>query len=338
MKAYKQLASLFFLLFLVSSCNEENDNPYKVLYGRAQGTTYSIKYISEEDYLVSQTQIDSIFEAFDASLSTYKPNSIISKINNGDSTVVVDAFFRMVYDASDKIFYETNGLFDPTVAPLVNAYGFGPSENIQSLSQKELDSVRLFVGLNKTQITDDSIMQKAFKATKFDFNAIAQGYTVDIIVDFLVSKSIKNAIVEVGGEVRSIGRNEVLDKCWVVGVDHPLQTNPNERELYTTVMLEDMSLATSGNYRKVKKDSLTGKYYVHTINPNTGFPHKSNVLSATVVAPKCIYADAYATVFMLMTVDETKLFLESNPSLNVLLIYQNEEGDLVEFRSPNFPE
>ena len=334
MKVQKLLVSIFFITVLIA-CKGKDDSAYTVFNGNAQGTTYSVKYISA-DGSIKKEQLDSIFIAIDASLSTYKSNSIISRINSNEDNVLVDDLFKNVYEASERVFYESDGLFDPTVAPLVNAYGFGPDGKINSLSSSEIDSLKSYIGINKTQITEKGIFKKVYQQSKLDFNAIAQGYSVDIIVDFLLKNNINNAIVEVGGETRAIGRNTFKNKRWIVGIDDPLQKS--DSRFYTTAMLEDLSLATSGNYRKINKDTITGNYYVHTVNPITGLAKKTNILSVSVVTKKCMYADAYATVFMMMSLDQTKKFLLSNPTVQVLIIYQDKKGAIKEFKTPNFPK
>jgi thiamine biosynthesis lipoprotein len=310
------------------------ENQFFIIQGEAQGSTYAIKYIANVE-LVTKTQIDSLLEAFDLSLSTYRQDSKISKINAGDSTVIVDGLFLKTFSASQQIFNETNGLFDPTVGVLVNAYGFGPNHSRKSLKQSEIDSLLQFVGFNKVKVNSNLTIKKQYPETYFDFNAIAQGYSVDVTIDFLKANGIENAIVEIGGELYALGKNTIDNKNWVVGIDDPLQT-PEARKLIATVNLENLGMATSGNYRKVITDSITGEKFVHTINPKTGKPQKGNVLSTTVLAPTCVMADGYATALMVMDLEQGKKFVAEHPELYVMIMYANEANSLERFETENF--
>lgn len=330
--AIKHFYKVFIILLFVSCQKEEQ---FFVIQGEAQGSTYSIKYIATEE-VVSKTEIDSLLEAFDNSLSTYKPTSLISKINQGDSAIVVDNWFVETFKASNKIYKETNGLFDPTIGVLVNAYGFGPNHQRKHLNQKQIDSLLNFVGFNNVTLNSDKTISKKHQETYFDFNAIAQGYSVDVVTEFLQSNGIQNAIVEIGGELVGFGKNTIENKNWVVGIDDPLQKPDEGRKLIETVQLHNLGLATSGNYRKVITDSITGEKFVHTINPKTGKPQKSNVLSTTVLAPTCIMADGYATAFMVMSLEEGKQFAKQHPELYVLILYADENNQMQRFQTDNF--
>ncbi|WP_445710985.1 FAD:protein FMN transferase [Flavobacterium sp.] len=333
--ATKNFYSLLFLLVLSISCNKQ-ENQFFVIQGEAQGSTYSVKYIANEE-LVNKSEIDSLLLDFDMSLSTYRKDSKISKINMGDSTVVIDDLFIDTFKASNQIFEETNGLFDPTIGVLVNAYGFGPNKKRDHLSQYEIDSLLQFVGFDKVRINENNTISKKHIETYFDFNAIAQGYSVDVLTDFLKSKGIKNGIVEIGGELVGFGKNTIENKNWIVGVDNPLQ-KPGERKLIATIHLENLGMATSGNYRKVVTDSITGEKFVHIINPKTGKREKNTILSATVLAPTCILADGYATAFMIMPLEEVKRFVEKRPELKVMLLYTDENNNMQQYNSSRFKD
>jgi thiamine biosynthesis lipoprotein len=332
MKELKRFCSFLILAILFISCEKTTD--FHTIQGEAQGSTYSIKYISNEEK-VTKNQIDSLLTAFDLSLSTYRPDSKISKINSGDSTVVVDEFFTETFQLSNQIFKETNGLFDPTIGVLVNAYGFGPNKKHQDLSQKQIDSLLQFVGFDKIALDADKTISKKYNQTFIDFNAIAQGYSVDVVVNYLKSKGVENAIVEIGGELFALGKNTIDNKNWVVGIDDPLQT-PEERKLIAKVNLENLGMATSGNYRKVMIDEKTGKKFVHIINPKTGLAQKNNVLSATVLSKSSAISDGYATAFMLMSLKESKAFLQQHPELYVMLLYSDSDNKMQRFTTENF--
>ncbi|RBA29540.1 FAD:protein FMN transferase [Flavobacterium tibetense] len=333
MKVFKPFCSLVIALFFFS-CQQESKPTFFIIQGEAQGSTYAIKYIATEE-VTSKTEIDSLLTAFDLSLSTYRPDSKISKINAGDSTIVVDDFFVKTFEVSNQIFQETNGLFDPTIGVLVNAYGFGPNKKSVNLSPNQIDSTLQYVGFDKVKLNEDNTISKKHNQTYFDFNAIAQGYSVDVVVDFLKSKGIKNAIVEIGGELFALGKNTIENKNWVVGIDDPLQT-PEERKLIAKVNLENLGMATSGNYRKVMIDEKTDEKFVHIINPKTGLSQKGNILSATVLAKNGALADGYATAFMIMPLEESKTFLQNHPELYVMLLYTDVENQMQQYLTDNF--
>jgi thiamine biosynthesis lipoprotein len=312
---------LFFItveIFFVGCKPSKND--YVHLQGNAQGTTFSIKYESKgaKDYSV---EIDSIFNVVNLSMSTYEPQSIISKLNNGDSTVIIDKHFAKVFDQSMQVYTETNGLFDPSIGILVNAYGFGPKK-VDSLTETKRIELMQYVGFHQLSIQGEHLVKKQ-KETILDFNAIAQGYTVDLIGDFLKRKNCANYLVEIGGEVKAKGVNQD-GKLWSIGIQNPEKSNRNALE--TILYLKDKSIATSGNYRKFKTDK-NGKKFVHTINPLTGKNEPNNILSATVMTQKdCAFADAYATSLMVMGYEKSLEFLKNHPELEVFLIYIDNDG------------
>ena len=334
MKELQKYCSILVLALLLVSC--KNEPKFHTIHGEAQGTTYSIKYIANEE-VVSKRQIDSLLLAFDMSLSTYRNDSKISKINAGDTTVVVDDLFIENFRISDQIYKATNGLFDPTIGVLVNAYGFGPNKTHKNPTSEQIDSLLQYVGFDKVRINSNKTVSKKHKETYIDFNAIAQGYSVDVTVDFMKSKGIENAIVEIGGELYAFGKNTIENKNWVVGIDNPLQ-KPEERTLIAKVNLENLGMATSGNYRKVITDEETGQKFVHIINPKTGLAQKSNILSATILSKSGGISDGYATAFMLMSLEESKVFLQKHPELYALLLYSDDKNEMQQYMTDNFKE
>lgn len=329
----KKFLSFLFLGLALTSC-QKNEPTFHLIQGEAQGTTYSIKYISSNES-VTKIQIDSLLLAFDLSLSTYREDSKLSKINKGDSTVIVDDFFLETFKASNQIYKETNGLFDPTIGVLVNAYGFGPNHQRKELKQYQIDSLLNYVGFDKVKLNPNKTISKLHKETYFDFNAIAQGYSVDVVSNFLKLKGIENSIIEIGGELVAFGKNTIEAKNWIIGIDDPLQ-NTEERTLITKIKLENLGMATSGNYRKVQIDSITGEKFVHTINPKTGKPQKGKILSATVLAPTCIMADGYATAFMVMDIEKSIEFAKKQPDLYVYFIYVDENNKVKHYKNKKF--
>lgn len=298
--------------------------------GEALGTTYSIRYESDKNF---QNEIDDIIRRVNLSMSTYQPDSDISRLNAGEENMVVDSLFIEVFDTSKEIWKATNGYFDPTVGPLVNAYGFGPSNQIDTINPQVIDSLRVFVGLDKITVYKDGTVIKNDPRVFIDFNAIAKGYTVDLIGRMLDQKEIKNYLIEIGGELLSKGTNQEKKSDWVVAIDHPLQKE--SREIIKTIYLKNMGMATSGNYRKTYTDSQTGEVYHHTINPKTGRPQVNNILSATVLAETAMLADAYATALLVMDFESSKNFLKTTP-MEVYMIYVDDDKNIQEYMTDGF--
>ena len=326
---------VFILTMVMVACQPSVNEKVYLIEGEAQGSTYHIKYIAERDENLKPA-IDSILEVIDLSMSTYRPDSAISKINQGDTTVVVDEHFRKVFEASRQIWQESEGLFDPTVGVLVNAWGFGKQKISEAdlPTDKKIDSLRKYVGFDKVALTEKNLIKKRYTEILFDFNAIAQGYTSDVVANYLSARGIKNYIVEIAGEMYLKGKNTVEDKSWTIGVENPLKPL-DDRDLVATIQFTNQGLATSGNYRKVWTDS-NGRKYVHSINPITGRATQSDVLSATVVAPSTMLADGYATMFMVMGLAKSKAFLEKHPDLAVLLVYSDDKHQEAAYKTKSF--
>lgn len=326
---------VFILTMVMVACQPSVNEKVYLIEGEAQGSTYHIKYIAERNENLKPA-IDSILEVIDRSMSTYRPDSAISKINQGDTTVVVDEHFRKVFEASQQIWQESEGLFDPTVGVLVNAWGFGKQKISEAdlPTDKKIDSLRKYVGFDKVALTGKNLIKKRYTEILFDFNAIAQGYTSDVVANYLSARGIKNYIVEIAGEMYLKGKNTVEDKSWTIGVENPLKPL-DDRDLVATIQFTNQGLATSGNYRKVWTDS-NGHKYVHSINPLTGRATQSDVLSATVVAPSTMLADGYATMFMVMGLAKSKAFLEKHPDLAVLLVYSDDKHQEATYKTKSF--
>lgn len=326
---------VFILTMVMVACQPSVNEKVYLIEGEAQGSTYHIKYIAERDENLKPA-IDSILEVIDRSMSTYRSDSAISKINQGDTTVVVDEHFRKVFEASQQIWQESEGLFDPTVGVLVNAWGFGKQKISEAdlPTDKKIDSLRKYVGFDKVALTEKNLIKKRYTEILFDFNAIAQGYTSDVVANYLSARGIKNYIVEIAGEMYLKGKNTVEDKSWTIGVENPLKPL-DDRDLVATIQFTNQGLATSGNYRKVWTDS-NGRKYVHSINPLTGRATQSDVLSATVVAPSTMLADGYATMFMVMGLAKSKAFLEKHPDLAVLLVYSDDKHQEATYKTKSF--
>ncbi|MDF4204922.1 FAD:protein FMN transferase [Maribacter sp. SA7] len=323
---------MFLAIGLFQSCKENSNGVRNENAGGALGTSYSIISITP-DKLDLQQDIDSVFAVINHSLSTYIPESDISRINNGDSTVVVDKMFREVFKLSKSIHQETNGFFDPTVGTLVNAWGFGPEQKI-SMDSLKIDSLLNFVGLDKITLDASNHLIKTNPNIYLDFNAIAKGYSIDRLAAMLDAKGIDNYLIEVGGELVAKGKNTIKNKSWVVGIDDPeMQVNRSSKIL---INLNDKALASSGNYRKFRIDEETGKKFVHTVNPKTGYTQLSNTLAVTILADNCATADAYATAFMAMNIDDAFRLISENDSLEAYIIYLDENGETQEYLTQGF--
>jgi len=298
--------------------------------GLALGTSFHITYKESKDGL-NEKEIDSLIYLINRSMSTYIPSSDISKINKGDSTIVVDDFFKEVFHKSKRIFEETEGAFDPTVGIIVNAWGFGPDGQIANLDSSQVSGLLKYVGFNKIRL-DDGKIKKKDKEIYIDFNAIAKGYTVDVIGRYLEMKKIEHYLVEIGGEIRARGLN-TNGKNWKIAIEEP--NYDQSRSFQSIIELSNQSIATSGNYRKFKVDSITGEKYAHTMDAKTGFPSKSNLLSVSVISEEdCADVDAYATAMMAVGLQKSKIFLKRYPNLNAFLIY-SEDGKTKTFSTSN---
>ncbi|MEQ8358472.1 MAG: FAD:protein FMN transferase [Cytophagales bacterium] len=298
---------------------------YIQIEGNTMGTTYHIKYIDDKK-INYKSEIDDLLVDFNQSLSTYISDSEISQFNQSDSIIFKSEFFLPVLIKAKEVYEFSNGSFDPTVMPLVNAWGFG-FKNSENIDSTDIDSLMQFVGFEHIIYNEKSI-NKDTSGVMLDFSAIAKGYAVDLIGEYLEERGIKNYMVEIGGEVRCRGKNN-KNSIWLIGIDNP-KYNEDGKSLKATVKLENLSLATSGNYRNfyVKE----GVKYAHTINPITGYPVDHTLLSASVFSEDCMTADAYATAFMVMGTEET-MELSQKLGLMIYLVYSNENGETVSYMS-----
>lgn len=308
-------------IFAMTSCRKKP--VYSNFTGFAQGTTYSMVFENPGKFNANniQTDVEKILHDFDMSLSLYQDSSVLSKINRNE-TSVPDTFFTEVFKRSKEISKLTDGAFDVTVGPLVKAWGFGPDENKQFTDSKR-DSLLKLVGIEKVNLRS-GILIKSDPGISLDFNAIAQGYSVDIISHYFDIMDINSYLIEIGGEVRVKG--DKGGAMWRIGIDKPVDNNliPGN-DLQAVIELKDRSLATSGNYRKFYVEN--GIKYSHTIDPKTGYPAKNQLLSATVLASDCTTADGVATACMVMGKDKTIEFLGLHPEFEAYLIYSDDSGN-----------
>ena len=321
------------ILCLLAACVSQDQNEILVRnIGFAQGSTYNIQYMSPEevDY---QWQVDSILAEIDSSLSTYLDYSLITQINQGDTNVFLDEHFVEVFKAFHAVADSTKGKFDCTLAPVINDWGFGFTEKIKIDSSTILSLLKK-VGYKKISMKGDSLLHNP-SLLQLDFNALAQGYTVDLIAAFLTDRGIKNYMVEVGGELKARGRN-ANGKIWRIGIEKPSPEIDENNRFQAVVELPNKALATSGSYRKFYMEN--GEKYAHTIDPHTGYPVKHKLLSVTVVTENTMLADAYATAFMVMGVLKTKNYLKKHSSLDAYLIYTNRKGEWETWATPGFSQ
>lgn len=360
------MKKIFFLLLgtiALTNCTENNSSDKKIkvdvshvntpkgelhkITGEAQGTTYSISYFSENP-IDFKPAVDSILLDIDNALSTWNQASLITELNGSDSNSVTfndyNDYFSDNFRLSRKVWKDSEGAFDPSLFPIINAWGFG-FKNKENVTQTMIDSMKQFVGfdfenirLSKTDDRDAKASERIFykkdTRTQLEFNAIAQGYSVDVISNHLNKNNVASFMIELGGEVITKGI-KADGTPWRIGIDKPNELG-EKRELQAIVQLVNKAIATSGSYRKYYiKD---GVKYSHTIDPKTGYPVNHNLLSATVLYDNCGLADAYATAFMVMGVEKTKAFVEKNKAMEmeIYLIYTDEEGNFQTYMTPGF--
>ncbi len=301
---------------------------YRTLDGFAQGGTFHLVYELPDSNRIANLP-DSLtlyFLQIDKSLSGYDSSSIVSQINRGE-TPALDSLFIECFNKSKEVYEATKGAFDISAAPLFDIWGFG-FKGKETVTGAKIDSIRQFVGMDKLSIVYDTVskahyLQKADPRMKVNFNAIAQGYTCDYICRKLEEMGISNYLLEVGGEIMCKGVNAKGNE-WNIAIDKPLDGNfiPGE-DVQAIIELSGRGLVTSGNYRKFYIEE--GEKFSHTINPETGYPVKHNLLSATVIAPTATMADAYATFFMVIGLEKAKEFLEGKDNMDALLVYGEQE-------------
>ncbi len=308
--------------------NHPTEVPYQKEEGYIFGTSFHATYQYDKSL---KEEIMKELNAVDASLSMFNKQSTITKLNN-NQTQQTDSLFLQVFHLSQQVSKATNGAFDITVGPLVNAWGFG-FKNEQLPDSSQVDSLRNFIGWQKVCIDDNGLLHKKDNRMVLDCSAVAKGFGVDRVADMFRRYGIKNFMIEVGGEIVLNGKND-KGNPWTIEIKKP--TEDNEQEGQAIVRLTEGALATSGNYRNfyITED---GRKLAHTIDPRTGYPVQHSVLSASVLAPTCAMADAFATSFMVMGLEEAKQTLNAHEELNAYLIYADEKGAIRVWQSPEWP-
>ena len=320
----------FFGICALSSCIQPEKAVMVKFSGETQGTYYAITYFDNKARNF-QPQVDSLLKTFDLSVSLWEPKSILSRINRNDSTVKTDYFFSEVFKKSHTIFERSHGAFDPTVGPLVNAWGFGFSDRIK-VDQHIIDSLLPLVGYDNV-ILDQQVVKKTDPRIQLDFNAIAQGYAVDLIGEFLAERDVSNFLIDIGGEILAKGRKPTAES-WKVGIEKPKDNASYGEGIQAIVALEDKALSTSGNYRKFYEEN--GQRYSHTIDPSTGYPVNHTLLSASVLADDCATADGWATVFMVSGLEKSKELLKKEKNLEGYFIFSGANGNLETYSTEGF--
>lgn len=331
MKKKKLIWQIPFLLILIIGSifviRQQRNTPFQKDEGMVFGTIYHITYQSDTNY---QKEIEAELQKVDNSLSPFNKTSIISRINRNEK-VKVDEMFSEVFQLAEKISGETDGAFDITVAPMVNAWGFGFKTG-NPPTRQTIDSLRAIVGFHTVSLQDSYVIKKNPK-TMLDCSAIAKGYGTDVVARFLKKKGVQNFMVEIGGEIVVNGNSEKLQP-WRIGINKPTDDSLNTSQaIQDVVSVSNIAMATSGNYRNFYYKN--GKKYAHTIDPKTGYPVQHNILSATVFADDCATADAYATSFMVLGLDGAKKILKKHPELCAYLIYSDQKGSNQIWYSPS---
>jgi len=331
MKKRRLLGTIFLFFLIVCAIliiNWQRDTPYQTAEGTVFGTYYKIVYQSDKDL---RREIESTLASVDTSLSTFNKQSVISKINSNES-MQTNKMFRDVFMLAEQISKDTDGAFDVTVAPLVNAWGFGFKTGAQP-TKHVVDSLRGLVGYDKVTLVNGEV-HKADSRIMLDCSAIAKGYGCDEVARMLLSKDLTNFMIDIGGEIvtRGISSKRIP---WKIGINKPIDDTLSTKvaEIQTVLNVTDKAMATSGNYRNFYYKG--GKKYAHTIDPHTGYPVQHSLLSATVIAPNCATADAYATSFMVMGLEKAEQALSRHEDMMAYFIYQDTDGSLAVWYSPS---
>ena len=304
------------------SCKQPAQYQYITHWGSTQGTYYQVMYDSP-DNISYEEEIIRVLHDFSASLSTYLPTSLISRINQNDPTAIVDDYFRTVFNKAVEVNKASGGVFDITIAPIVNLWGFGFTDNAPDINSEKIDSLLQYVGMEKIRIEGDRVV-KDLPGVMLDMNAIAKGYSVDVLADFLKSKGCRNFLVNIGGEIVAQGVNN-FGEIWRGGIEKPTDDAAFGLEFQGRLYLKNSALATSGNNRRFfVKD---GVKYAHTMDVKTGYPVRHNLLSASIVADDCMTADAWATVCLASGLEKSIQILKQHPELKGFLIYSDKKGN-----------
>lgn len=327
-------SNILFVLILpfLTACREGKELKIYKMTGAAQGTYYAITYCSDNNENL-QPAVDSLLKQFDRSVSSYIPTSVISRLNNNDTSVTADPIYETIFRKSMEVSASTDGAFDVTVGPLVEAWGFGFKKK-EKVDKAMVDSLLPLVGYRKVQLSKGKLI-KADPRIQIDFDAIAQGYSSDWLAQFFEKKGIQNYLIDVGGEVLAHG-SKPDGQFWSVAIEMPSKNAEDERKIQAILTMKNRAISTSGSYRKYYEEN--GVRYSHTIDPSNGYPVRHNLLSVSVVANDCITADAYATAFMVMGLEKSKEFMVKNSEMEAYFISDDQHGGFSIFYTPGYDQ
>ncbi|MCK6616058.1 MAG: FAD:protein FMN transferase [Cyclobacteriaceae bacterium] len=323
---------LLLSVFIVYQYRNRSQHPV-FIEGKTMGTTYHITYF-DTDRRDFKLQVDSILNGVNQAINTYLPQSEVTRFNKGTGPVKFELpYLQQLLERSQEIVSASSGAFDPTVMPLVNAWGFGPAEPLNP-DNLEIDSIREFIGFEKVGFNADSVW-KTDARTQLDFGGIGQGYGADVVVEFLKSKGITDMLVEIGGEGMAVGRNRKTGRPWEIGILDPNSTR-EDQFFKAYVSLENKSFTTSGNYFNYRE--IDGKKFSHTIDPQSGYPVNNPLLSVSVFSADATSADGWATALMVMGVEKAMEVLHHHPELDALLMYSGDNGLIEMFITPGIED
>lgn len=323
----KKISWAIMALMAMVSCGKQ---PQKmVLQGLAQGSYYAVTYFDDEGRNF-QREIDSVFHAVDVSVNLWVDSSVISKVNRNEE-VMLDKIFIDNFNIAQEAAQMSDGYFDPTISPIVAAWGFN-NKTGDSITPSLIDSLKHLVDYRKVKVENGKII-KENPAMQLDFNAVAQGYTSDMIANFLESRGIKNYLVDTGGEIMAHG-SKPNGQPWIVGIEKPAESWDAEQVVQARIALRDKGLVTSGSTRKYVERN--GKRYSHCIDPKTGYPVEHNVLSVTVLADNSVWADALASICMVMGLEKSLPLIQSLDGVEAYYIFENDENELETFATEGF--
>lgn len=331
---FRYLLVLVLTLIVCSSLStRRNIQKMYSLSGKAQGTTFLINYCAEHEVLA----IDSIYQildAIDSSLSQYKPYSLISRFNTSKVGVKTDNFLSQMITRSLYFAELTNGNFDITIKPLSVLWGFNTSSPTSIPSKRKIQSALKFVGSRTIKLTKDSLL-KVDPKVMIDLDGIAQGYTVDLLAEYLSNHGINNFLVELGGEIRTSG-SKPDGSGWVIGIEGPMNEEQEASIVEKKILISNKAITTSGNYRKFVK--IKDQYFSHIINPKTGKPANNGVISVTVIAGDATTADALDNAFLVMGVESTFQILKKMPQIGVYMLYKKSDGSIADTSNAQFQQ
>ena len=311
----RKVLVIMMLCCVLTACNNVEKQQF---FGTTQGSYYSITYFDEQNRDFHH-EFDSIFKEIENTLSLWDENSVIRKVNRNDTSVVLNKIFIDNFDYAMRAAELSDGLFDPTVGPLVQAWGFHFKDGME-MTPEIVDSLKQLVGYRKIKIEDGKVIKENPNMT-LDFNAVAQGYTTDVIGEFLLLNNVDDFLVDVGGEILARGRKPNGD-LWKVGIEKPAENKEADRIVQEIVELHNRSIVTSGNYRKYVERN--GKRYSHSLNPKTGYPSENTLLSATIICDNTAWADCLASICMIVGIDKAKEILATQENVKAYFIYIDE--------------